>query len=368
MQFFFLITYYLKCAFNILYSYFFKNSQIYVNTVEFKKNKLNDYLYTIKLKGTYYEMGQQYGEELKDIIIKDKNIWYNFIIKNENIFLKKIPKKFRKKTIIESLQCYCNTIEPYLNSDILELIRGVSENTQIDYTELLLLNLFTDITDNHCILVSKKINNKTLDIRTLDFGAALMSQILVIFFPKNKNSYLSLQGSSCVFSCCTGTSSKGIFFGESYYDSPIGEQSVIGMPFHHLSHTLLSNANNFNDIESILKNIKRKSNLHLLISNNSESRIYLSCSDTLKIHDILKYKNLIYSVSPNERLRFNKNKKYLNCIDNVFSKFIPNTKSGEVHIMIMYDNMLYISVTTSLYQSYNNTFYKFSLKDLFRDT
>ena len=53
-------------------------------------------------------------------------------------------------------------------------------------------------------------------------------------------------------------------------------------------------------------------------------------------------------------------------IENVIQKFIPRTKSGELHIMITHGSKLYISVTTDVFQSYNNTFYEYDLLELFK--
>ena len=76
-------------------------------------------------------------------------------------------------------------------------------------------------------------------------------------------------------------------------------------------------------------------------------------------------KENVESVTPNEEGNFKKNLHYLNSIENVIKEFIPRTKSGELHIMISYDNKIYVSVTSDVLQSYNNTFYEFSLDELF---
>ena len=40
--------------------------------------------------------------------------------------------------------------------------------------------------DNHCILLSKNINNSKVNIRTLDYGSPQLNQVLIIYKPLNK--------------------------------------------------------------------------------------------------------------------------------------------------------------------------------------
>ena len=88
-------------------------------------------------------------------------------------------------------------------------------------------------------------------------------------------------------------------------------------------------------------------------------QIYLFNNDKI----ILKDK--IYNVTPIEKENFYKNEQYLDSIENTINKFIPRTKSGELHCFITFDGYLYISVTTDYLQSYNNNFHKFKISDLF---
>lgn len=379
MQILFWICYYIKCAFNILYSFiktlynkYILYSKNYVkkflshNKTKYKpKIKINDYLYLIKLSGNYYSMGKQYGIKIKNIIIHDKDIMTDFIIKNQTIFNKKIPKKYRENNIFISLKKYAKDLVKYMNKDILEFTKGVAYSTNIDYNELIYINLFTDITDNHCILLSKKINGKTFNMRTLDFGIPLLTHCLTVFKPKNKKPYINL-APSIFFGCCTGVS-ETIFFGESFYDIPLDNQITInGMPYHHFSHLILSECLTIDDANKLLSNLDRKSNLQLLISDRQKSKIYLSSKNKFLVQQDSDKQDIIFSVTPNEKINFNKNFHYLNSIQNIIDFFIPYTKSGEIHIMMRHGDNLYVSVTTKFFQSYNNNFHKFSIKKLIK--
>ena len=361
-----LIIYYLKCAFNILYSYINRSNDIEEKTNKNvkKKIKINDYLYIVKLYGTYYEMGKQYGKLMKSILLKDINKGKIYINDNQYFISKKIPEKYKKETIFETIIYYYNENLEYFNKDVLDFIKGVSENGNINYNDLIIVNFLSDLMDNHCILLSKKINNKRLNIRTLDYGSPLLTHSLIVFFPKDKIPYISLNA-SFIIGVVTGYSNNGIFFGESYYDSIIGDQSYDGMPFSHIAHKILSESKDINDAKEILKNCDRKSNLQLLISDNNNSKIFFSCKDKLIENQSGDY---VYSVTPNEKDKFNENINYLDSIDNIVKYFIPKTKSGELHIMMIYDGCVYISVTTKLFQSYNNKFYKFYSSDLFKSS
>ena len=110
----------------------------------------------------------------------------------------------------------------------------------------------------------------------------------------------------------------------------------------------------------------RKSNLQLLISDANNSKIFLSGKDICKTQQNSKINNIVYSVTPNEKKNFDKNFHYLTDIDTIINMFIPNTRSGESHIFISYDGYIYVSVTTKLFQSYNNDFHKFSIIELLK--
>ena len=215
--------------------------------------------------------------------------------------------------------------------------------------------------DNHCILLSKNINNSKVNIRTLDYGSPQLNQVLIVFKPLNKIKYISLN-ISFNFNLFTGYSEKGLFFGESYHDKIIDKISYKGMPFGHVSHKLLSECKNLKESKKLLKNTIRKSNLVLLISDKNDSKIFLYSKSKLEDY---KSGDFIYSASDNEIKKIIKNKNYLDNIKNIINNFIPNLQSGELHIMIKYKKYIYISTTTKIYQSYNNNFTKILIKDLF---
>lgn len=346
------IIYYLKCLFNIIYSYFnYKN-------VIIDYQEMNSSFRIIKLKGSYYQMGFQYGNKLKIILKKDVKKCYYFIKSNDNIFNKKINEQFRKSNIISSILNLYSVNKNNYNPNVINFMKGVSEGSNINYEELLIVNLFSDLMDNHCIILSKKIKDKILNLRTLDYGLPNLTQTLIILNPTNKNSYCSFN-LSIIFGIFSGISKNGLFFGETYHDNNLGSISYTGMPFHHMAHNFLSSCENIKDGLEIMDKINRTSNLELLLGDRNESKIYLYSKDKLV------EKKLYYNVTTKEEKEFHKNEQYLDSIENVINKFIPKTKSGELHCFIQYDGYLYISVTTDYFQSYNNNFYKLNIVELF---
>lgn len=345
--------YYLKCIFNIIYSYFNYKNEI----IEYKE--MNRSFRIIKLKGSYYQMGFQYGNKLKSILMKDLRTGINFIKSNNILFNKKICKTLRKSHIIDSILNLYSINKDNYNPNIIDFIKGVSEGSNINYEEILIVNLFSDLMDNHCIILFKKINDKILNLRTLDYGSPNISQTLIVFNPTNKIPYCSLN-LSIIFGIFSGISKNGLFFGETYHDNNLGPISYTGMPFHHMAHNFLSSCENIKDGLEIMDKINRTSNLELLFGDRNESKIYLYSKDKLV------EKKLYYNVTTKEEKEFHKNEQYLDSIENIINKFIPKTKSGELHCFIQYKDYLYISVTTDYLQSYNNNFYKLKIVDLFK--
>ena len=80
------------------------------------------------------------------------------------------------------------------------------------------------------------------------------------------------------------------------------------MPFHHISHKILSEAKNLDEAEEILKNCERTSNLQLLVSDKEKSRIYLACKNKFITQQDT---DLVYSVTPNEKENFDKCYKHI---------------------------------------------------------
>jgi hypothetical protein len=357
-----MISYYLKCAWNIVYSYFTWTTKIapVENEPAFK---LNENLYLVKLHGTYKEMGVQYGQVLRDVLQRDVYLSLDFFKRNATFYL-----KGRAKTgdIFAALDEVYEKNKANYNSDVMDYLQGMAEGAVIPFDHIRRLNTVTELTDNHCLLLSKVINGKRLNLRTLDFGSPHISQVLTVFNPVGRTPYAALQG-SFVGGVFTGISKTNVFFGESYYDFKLDEggTNLEGMPFHHISHRILADARTIDDAENILNECNRQSNLELLVATESAGKIFLSSKFTFRI--AYPGESDVYSVTPNEMKRFTQNQIYLDSLEHVIKEFIPRTKSGEFHIMMAYDNKVYVSVTTNVLQAYNNTFYEFRMDQLFGD-
>lgn len=357
------LLYYLKCAFNICIAFTIKlTKSVPTYFYDFNKNiKINDYFHIVKVSGSYYEMGKQYGVEMNSVLKRDIPKVLKFLNENQNRIIGKIPKQYRKNTLRQTILGYYNLNRDNLNEDVVQFMKGVAKTSGIPYKNLVLCNYYSDLMNNHCILLSKKIDDSPFHLRTLDYGLPLFTQTLIVFHPTEKNAYCSLN-LSFVFSMYTGFSQKGIFFGESFYDFKIGKLSYEGMPIGHISHLALSRVSNISECVECLEQSKRKSNLQLLFADNSNSSIFLSCQDKFITQ---QEGDFVYSVTPREKSDFNKNFHLLTDVQTIIKQFVPNTKSGELHIMCYYKNILYVSVTTKLWQSYNNTFHEVHLSNLF---
>ena len=347
--------YYIKCLFNIIISYFSNNNIVEATNIK----AINTHLRIVRLNGNYFDMGFEYGRKMKNILKLDVKKYYHYITRNQSIHNKRIPIHLRKTDITKSLLNLYNINKTNFNINVIDFMKGVSKGSGINFEKLLCVNLFTDLMDNHCILMSKKIKGKILNLRTFDYGGPNMTHTLIVFHPTNTTSYCSLN-ISCIFGIVSGVSKNGMFFGETYHDNILGEISYNGMPFHHIAHKILGTCKNIDESYKIMQKINRTSNLELMIGDKDGSMIYLFNKDKLILKDSY------YTVTPNERENFYKNEKYLDSIENVIKKFIPKTKSGELHCIVTYDGYLYVSVTTNFKQSYNNDFYKFKISQLFK--
>jgi len=352
---FFWLFYYLKCIWNLLYRG--KNQIIPQDS---KILKVNPHLSICHVYGTYYNMGTQYGKAMRKCLTTDSDLFLNWMKDNQAYFYKKMV--IQNRNIFDALESLYSVNRGSYNQDVINYMKGVSQGSGVPFKSLLFCNLFGDLMDNHCILLSKNIPGGRLNLRTLDYGCPQMSHCLTVFHPVGGYAYLSLN-LSVLFGVFSGVSEKNLFFGESYYDHRLDsdEAGHLGMPFHHIAHKILSQAADIPTAGRLLENCKRQSNLQLLLADPSSARIYLSSANAFILHQ----ENEVESVTPNEEKNYKLNSHYLDSIENVIQNFIPRTKSGELHVMITHGEKLYISVTTDILQSYNNTFYEYSLTDLF---
>ena len=350
---FFWFFYYLKCIWNLLYRG--KNPIIQQDS---KILRVNPHLSICHVYGTYYTMGTQYGKAMHRRLTTDSDLFLEWMVANQAYFYKKMVIK--NKNIFNALDELYTANRTYYNQDVINYMKGVSQGSGIPFKSLLFCNLFGDLMDNHCILLSKNIPGGRLNLRTLDYGCPQMSHCCTVFHPEGGYAYLSLN-LSVLFGVFSGVSKKNVFFGESYYDLAVTPSDHLGMPFHHIAHKILAESPDVQTAARLLEKCKRQSNLQLLLADESTARIYLSSDKMFILHQ----ENEVESVTPNEEKNFKLNSHYLDSIENVIQNFIPRTKSGELHVLLTHGSKLYISVTTDVFQSYNNTFYEYNLADLF---
>jgi len=373
MNIFFWLIYYIKCGINILLAKIFN----YFKSVkkhqpsQYDVKKISDYLYLVKLEGTYYQMGKQYGMLMKNVLKKDIDGMLNFIKNNENNLLKKLNPIIKKKMTNNNILDACYLM--YLNclyfipKEIEDFYKGVAETSEIELKNIICSNFFFELMENHCIMYSNKTDKGLLSIRTLDLGCPLFNQSLIIFNPTNKNKYLLL-GHSFVLGGATMFSEKYLMLGESFYDYNLGKDTRKGIPFYLLFHKIMAEANNIGEAEIIMRNAKRIGNLEISVSDckNSKAKIYKYSPSILDPHqEITDEKKAIYSVTPGEKARFEKYKNSFSNAEEAIHEMLPMVKSGELHVMIYYDNHLFVSVTGEYLQSYNNDFIKLNVPDLF---
>ncbi|VVU95025.1 hypothetical protein CPAV1605_750 [seawater metagenome] len=379
MNIFFWIVYYIKCGLNIAFSYvlnFFRKVENTVPKTKASKTKIHDHLYLVKLSGTYYNMGVKYGEMMKDIIHNDTAKILKFITDNQDIFLKKvnpiIKNEMKTNDILEAIYIMYTRCVYFIPDEINDYYKGVAKGSQIEFKKIIQTNFFFELMESHCILYTNKSKKGFLCLRTLDYGCPVLTQNIVVFAPEKKNKYLMLGHCFGLAAAFTMVSEKGLVLGESYYDYNLGKDPRKGIPFYILFHKICAEANNLKEAESILEKAKRMGNLHLAISSIKEEKAkiykysYSNLETDLEINENQK-KNVIYSVTPNEKRRFEKYKDKFTTAEEAISNMLPMVKSGEVHTMIYFNNYIYVSVTSTYIQSYNNNFCKLKIEDLFKD-
>ena len=292
----------------------------------------------------------------------------NFIKENNDIIYKSLNTSIKSiintNDIITGCKKLYERCSKYIYPELLDFIKGISESTKIDYHNLLYINMMVELTEAHCILYNKIIDNKLLHFRTLNFDSPVLNHVITLFKPTDMNTYITIN-QSCIIGCFTGISSKGLIISECFYNKYLGNNLRSGTPFYFIFHRVLSDCNNIFQAEALIKNSMRNGNLQINISDykKNHSIIYNYSSFDFSRDKIL-FDNEIYSSINSELEILEKYKSKIIDI-NTLIETLQCIKSGKIHTFIYYDKYVYISVFTNKKFSFDNTYYKINLDCLF---
>lgn len=235
------------------------------------------------VKGTPYEMGSQLGRLLRDEIDSCLSDFLSYA-------QEEAPEFYSN----EQLDLAWETNSPYIDSRVIEEMKGMAESSGIALTLLQRAHMIPVISSYACSGVAVwgegTKNNHTYHIRNLDFtmGAGLQDHALtVVYIPDNGTPHVNVTFAGYIGSH-TGMNANHVVFGEKG-ESPMSEYpyNINGTHFSFLFRSLMYDAKSLDDVLNTIKNTTLIKRYYLFFSDgNKESmggaKVLVSSPDSVK--------------------------------------------------------------------------------------
>jgi isopenicillin-N N-acyltransferase-like protein len=170
---------------------------------------------------------------------------------------------------------------PFINYNIYDEMRGLSDATGIDYNQIVRIHLIGEITRGSCSLYgafkSATLNGKTLQLRALDWdlGAGLQDfPTVTIYHPADPSLGVPFAnvGWAGWIGVLTGMSSNKLGISEigvSYPDDTFGDETFVGIPFIFLERQIVQYGTSVFNAMDMIKNANRTCRLILGVADGN---------------------------------------------------------------------------------------------------
>jgi len=195
----------------------------------------------LRLAGSYYEMGQQYGALLKDEFHKI----YRELLPYKSTILTKQPSEWARQ--LEKL-----TPEKYVQQ-----IKGMSDGSGVPYDDLLLAAYFGVLERGGCSSILAKIRDKNsprlIHGRNLDYGKGTGRYPVVIDYqPDGEFKHLTI-GTIASAGLAEGMNDKGKTVSNNLAPGDLRDQGIQNVSPDIKLRELLSSASSLKDVDDLMK-------------------------------------------------------------------------------------------------------------------
>jgi hypothetical protein len=214
-------------------------------------DSVNPPISVVHVYGTDYEMGYAYGVLLQDQIHKLVDQFYDYAYKQIDKYLSDLPDFIRKAIeeggVYAALELTYFMTKPYTPPHFYEELRGISDGAQIDYMELVRVQMLPELIQAACSMYGAwgpAIKNGTLlQLRALDWevhGPFQQFPVLTVYHPKPGNGHAFSTASFAGFiGAITGYSSAPMGVCEKVWLQYNGTKHRAGVPWHFLLRDIL---------------------------------------------------------------------------------------------------------------------------------
>ncbi|CAE7623767.1 dcd1B, partial [Symbiodinium sp. KB8] len=192
----------------------------------------------LHLRGSAFEMGQQYGSLMREEIIQLFPDMYTYIDEQIDNFLEKLPESIRKAIeeygVPAALQITVDATSPYTPQHWFDLINGMSNTSGVNVTDIHRLILFPELVKAACTNIgawgaATASGTDLLALRALDFGLDKPLNkfpVLLNFHPTDGGASHSVLSWAGFLGTITGMSSSGMAVTEKVWDAYTELQNI----------------------------------------------------------------------------------------------------------------------------------------------
>lgn len=219
-------------------------------------------------------MGEIAKEEIKEIYREylEKKVSSEWVRMYK--FLKKdIEKNLSEREIILK---FAKNMEKYIPEKYIQEMKGLSDATGISYEDILIMTAHGDFYAILCSGFSTTLTSegKIITARNFDWGYGTGEELdkyvsVIVYHPQKGYPFVSINYPGVV-GVATGMNVKGLALSLNY--SLGKENSSEGMPVILLMREILENAENLEEAEKIIRNVKRTACFNILISSKQENK------------------------------------------------------------------------------------------------
>ncbi|CAF1197917.1 unnamed protein product [Adineta ricciae] len=222
-----------------------------------------------------YDYGFAYGTLLGEQIAQFMPKVYAYFEKEVTEKLEHLPipeslkELIAKKGLAFALDVQNSFVEPYMDEEIYNEIRGISDAANIDYKLLVRIHMFGELTRAHCSYYGAwgkaTLGGKTLQLRAFDWDmhAGLQDYpVITVYHPLSSKlghafTNIAWAGYIGVLSGMSSSLLGMTSIGVELPDDTFGDESMSGQPFIFVSRYILQFSETVDDALSYISNVRR---------------------------------------------------------------------------------------------------------------
>ena len=242
--------------------------------------------FTLTITGSPFELGYQHGSFLKEKV--QKNI--------EN-HIKKPPSSPEKQKRVQQFLAKLPSVLPHIPKKYIEEMEGLAKGAEVDFSDILLLNLFPEMF--HCCGITShkeaSLDSSLYHVRVLDYGDGKelhTTSVLIFVKPDGSLPFLNITYAGFIGSV-TGMNEQKISIGEI---GGLGYGDWDGMPMSFLLRTLLEEASSLQDAKDILSKTPKTCEYYYVIADGKTEESFGCYASSKSLEYISPGQN--YSITP----------------------------------------------------------------------